>query len=134
MIGMRNILWSLFAPAVLALSNEAQVPADGSISTTATTASTYTLHHRIFDPSTGSTPWSVRGSVSVISDGASEWESSHGEVLSVKDVGMDAWYQVALGINGDVGDADEARYGMSSVRLVSLSLVPHSNSRLVANT
>lgn len=118
MVNLRRSLWSLLLlPAALASSSEEPLP-ESHFSTPAS-RSTYTLYHRIYNPIAEASPWSKRGKVSVVSDGTSGWEAEAGEELSSKDSKEDAWYQVALGSEGEDDDVYNPRYGMSSVRLVS---------------
>jgi hypothetical protein len=118
MVHLVRSLWSLLLlPAALALSNEEPV-ADAHLSTP-TSRSTYTLYHRIYNPIAEASSWSTRGRVSIASDGTSGWEAEVREELSSKDSREDAWYQVALGSEGEDEDASNPRFGMSSVRLVS---------------
>lgn len=121
MVNLRRPLWSLLLlPAVLALSSDEPV-AEAHFSTSAS-RSTYTLYHRIYNPIAEASPWSTRGKFSIASDGTSGWEAEIGEELGSKDSREDAWYQVALGSEGEDDDESNPRFGMSSVRLVSLRL------------
>jgi hypothetical protein len=121
MVNLRRSLWSLLLlPAALALSNEEPVAEAHLL--TPTSRLTYTLYHRIYNPIAEASPWSKRGKVSVASDGTSGWKAEVGEELSSKDSREDAWYQVALGSEGEDDNVFSPRFGMSSVRLVSLRL------------
>ena len=121
MVNIRRSLWSLLLlPAALALSNEEPLPE--SHFSSPTSRSIYTLYHRIYNPIAEVSPWAKRGKVSVASDGTSGWEAEAGEELSSKDSKEDAWYQVALGSEGEDDNVSNPRFGMSSVRLVSLRL------------
>lgn len=117
MVRLRTVISSFLLPAALALTNEAPVPVDTPISTTS--ASSYTLYHRVYNPTSGPSTWNVRGEVNLILDGTSEWQAGEGEALDMRSSGEDAWYQVALGSGKEELNTKGARYGMSSVRLVS---------------
>jgi hypothetical protein len=121
MVNLRRSLWSLLLlPAALASSSEEPV-AEAHFSTPAS-RSTYTLYHRIYNPIAEASPWAKRGKVSIASDGTSGWEAEVGQEMGSKDSREDAWYQVALGSEGEDDNVSNPRFGMSSVRLVSLRL------------